>query len=172
MPPKPVMWAHSESPPQTPLPHSIPTQEASPEHMQNTVWKRNLVFSRETNFGHLKTSMANHHVPLECASFVGEEQIENAFDFKTLSGLQLSRHTRLLWFTAVKVFSILTCRVGLCRGPLRPGSPMALGAARTPPKPSKSSQPCETPHKHPPDNLDVGNKILHYLCGHLSPAIF
>lgn len=72
----------------------------------------------------------------------------------------------------IKVISICTCRDGLCRGPLRPRSPIALGGAQTPPKPEKSSQPCETPHKHPPDNLDVGNKILQYLCGHLSPAIF
>lgn len=70
MPPKPVPWAHSESPLQTPLPHGIPTQKASPEHVQSTVWKENLVLSRETNFGHLKTSVANRRVPLEWAPFV------------------------------------------------------------------------------------------------------
>lgn len=64
------MGTQQESAPQTPLPPSIPTQKASPEHVQSTVWKENLLLSRETNFGHLKTSTANHRVPLECAPFV------------------------------------------------------------------------------------------------------
>lgn len=169
MPPKPVSQALSKSPLKTPLPHSIPRQEASPEHMQNIVWEENLVLSRETYFGHLKNSMANHHVPLECAPLNKMKMPLILIPCQGYSSLHTPDFSGL---QAIKVISIFTCKDGLCRGPLRPGSPIALGAAQTPPKPEKSSQPYETPHKHPPDNPDVGNKILQYLCGHLFPAIF
>lgn len=69
---------------------------------------------------------------------------------------------------AAKVTSILTCREGLCRGPLRAGSPIALGNAQTRRKPVESSRPCETPHKCILDNLD----ILQCSSVHISPAVF
>lgn len=84
------------------------------------------------------------------------------------SSLQASAFSGL---QAAEVTSIVICRHGLCRGPLGAESPIALGAAQTPTKPVKSSQPYETPHKRIPDNLDLGNKILQYRCVHLSPAV-
>lgn len=167
-----TMGTQRESPPDTSISPQHPNTGGIPRaHAEHSV-DRKFGFSRKINFGHLKTSMANHHVPHLCE----QDQIENAFDFDTLSACRedySSLHTPDSGLQATQVFSILTCRDGLCRGPLRPGSPMmALGAAQTPPKPSKGSQPCGTPHKHPPDNLDMGNKILQHLCGHLSPATF
>lgn len=163
MPPKPVSWAHSESPPQTLLPYSTPSifPRAPAEHSVERKFdsfKRNKFWPCEDL----------HHTPLGLPHLCKQEKIENAFDFNTLSGLQLSTHTTSL------VYKQSNLNTHLQRWTLQrsPSGPIALGAAQTPPKPAKSSQPCETPHKHAPDDLDVGNKILQYLCGHLSPVIF
>lgn len=115
MPPKPVSWAHSESPPQTLLPYSTPSifPRAPAEH------------SVERKFGSFKRNKFwpcedLHHVPLECAPFVQARK-----NWKCLWFLHPVRTTapythHFSGLQAIKIISILTCRDGLCRGPLRP----------------------------------------------------
>lgn len=169
MPPKPVSWAHSKSPPPR---HLFPPASQHKRHPQSMcraqcgkkIWffpeKRILAIWRPP----WQIIVCLWNVPHLCK----QEQIENARNFNTLSGLQLPTHTRLLWFTS----SQSDLNPHLAETDFAEVHSGQEGAAETPTKSVKSSQPYETPHKHPPDNLDMGNKILQYCYGHLFPAVF
>lgn len=166
--PKSVSWAHSESPL---LRHPIPTGD--PQSIRRA-WCGKKIWLFHENW---ILTIWRHHGKLSCTSgmcpiCMSENKLKPPLILvpcQYYSSLHASAFSGL---PSAKVTSILICRDGLCRGPLRAGSPIALGAAQTPTKPVKSPQPCETPHKHTPDNLDMGNRILQYCRVHLSPAVF
>jgi len=159
----------------------LPSDTPSPQHPNTEgILRAYAEHSVERKFGSFRRTefcpSEDHHGKLSCASGMcpirrSEKkrkpplilmpcQYFSSLHASAFSGLQVA-----------KVTSILLCRDGLCRGPLRVRSAIALGAAQTPTKPVKSSRPYETPHKLIPDNLDMRNKILQYCCVHLSPAV-
>lgn len=165
---KPVSRAHCERPL---LGHPIPTGD--PQSIRKTRCGKKIWLFNENWI----LSIWRHHGKLSCTSgmchiCISENELKPPLILIWCQYYRSLHASAFSGLPSAKVNSTLICRDGLCRGPLRAGSPIALGAAQIPTKPGRSPQPCETPHKPTPDNLDIGNTVLQYCCVHLSPAVF